>query len=241
MRTNKSFSLLGQFLKREPLLKSVSFIKSSKFIVLPCFMILTGCLSTSIPPMRFYSMAQSPSADVESSKAIEKKGSYLEFATIQVPERLRRPQFVINHKGKQEVQILEQDRWATTFDEELSDALKANIARRTNAIASLPIVRDEQLKAYRIAIVLRQLTAIPDETISAEFVWTISSLPSAEQDKSIDQANVLSANCRLLINKDLAQGTEALVSGHQAIVDTLAENLAKNIMSLNVGKKPECK
>ncbi len=234
MRTNKKLMMLnGVALLR--------LLKSSKFIYLPCILLLTGCLSTSIPPIRFYTLAQSPSADAIASVANEKSGPYLEFATIQVPERLRRPQFVINHKGKQEVQILEQDRWAAPFDDELSSALKANIARRTNAIESLPTVREKQLQAYRIAIVLRQLTAVPAETISAEFIWTISPLPSAEQDKSADQANALSTNCKLLINKELAQGTEALVSGYQAMVDTLAENVANNIISLNAGKKPECK
>jgi len=44
-----------------------------------------------------------------------------------------------------------------------------------------------------------------------------------------------------LINKNVAQGMEALVSGYQAIVDTLAEEIASNIISLNAGKKPECK
>lgn len=216
----------------------VRLLKPTKYIYLLTILLLTGCLSTSIPPIRFYTLAQSPSADVANNTANEKSGPYLEFATIQVPERLRRPQFVINQTDKQEVQILEQDRWAAPFDEELSDALKANIARRTNAIESLPIVREEQLKAYRIAVILRELTAIPNNTISAEFIWTISPLPIAKQDKPIELAT---ANCKLLINKDLAQGTEAMVSGYQAMIDTLAENIANNITSLNMNQNPECK
>lgn len=234
MRINKKLMMLnGVALLR--------WLKSTKCMYLPWFLLLTGCLSTSIPPIRFYTLAQSPSADVATNVANEKNGPYLEFATIQVPERLRRPQFVINHKGKQEVQILEQDRWAAPFDDELISALKANIARRTNAIESLPAMREEQLKAYRIAIILRQLIAIPDEAISAEFIWTISPLPTAKQDKPIDQTTALSANCKLLINKDLTQGTEALVSGYQVMVDTLAEQIANNITSLNANQKPECK
>ena len=230
-----------QINKKMMMLDSVALVrllKPTKYIYLLTILLLTGCLSTSIPPIRFYTLGQSPSADVANNTANEKSGPYLEFATIQVPERLRRPQFVINQTDKQEVQILEQDRWAASFDEELNDALKASVARRTNAIESLPTVREEQLKAYRIAIILRELTAIPNNTISAEFIWTISPLPIAKQDKPIE---LTTANCKLLINKDLAQGTEAMVSGYQAMVNMLAENIANNITSLNMNQKPECK
>ena len=85
---------------------------------------------------------------------------FIEVMPVTVPERLARPQLVVNNKGQEgELLVLEQARWSSPFNHELRDGLASAIAEKLGAIKVIPRGRPPGQPVYRIAVELSQFDA----------------------------------------------------------------------------------
>jgi uncharacterized lipoprotein YmbA len=95
--------------------------------------VLAGCASK---PDSYYTLA-SPVAEADAAPSTLGGSApplYIELAPVAVPERFARPQMVVRQpNGSVQVEVLEQHRWASSFENELRDALSAGIAGRLGA------------------------------------------------------------------------------------------------------------
>ncbi|HSF71443.1 MAG TPA: PqiC family protein, partial [Methylotenera sp.] len=156
---------------------------------------LAGC-ATQINNVRFYSLANSSPAKSQVEQSPSNAFIAIEVLPVNVPERLKRPQLVITSKNTAQLKILEQDRWSSSFNEELQDAFVSGISSQLNAIDVSRGGRIANQPTYRIAIVLQQFNATPSEQVQANFGWTITRL-----NTDAGLANNSALSCQATISK----------------------------------------
>ncbi len=201
--------------------------------------ILAAMLAACATPtnnMRFYSLA-----NASSSKSLTEKVSSntpviaIEVLPVNVPERLKRPQLVITSKNSSQLKILEQDRWASSFNDELQDAFVSGLSQQLNAIDISRGGRIANQPTYRIAIVLQQFNATPGDQVQANFGWTITRLNADARS-----SEVRALSCQANISKAVAGDTDAVVTGAKEIIAEAIQDIAANVNSLNNGETAKC-
>ena len=182
--------------------------------------LLVGCAST---PDSYYTLATS--AD-KMTAAPEAAPIFIELAPVAVPERLARPQMVLSKirdgQGSAEVELLEQHRWASSFDSELRDALAGGIAARLGAIDATKGGRQPGQSAWRIAVQLRQFDAVENAHVDAAFSWTVRRSDGAR-----------SAACQWSGREPVGAGIAALAQGAQRVTSSAAQAIARHVAALN--------
>lgn len=208
---------------------SSSFSKVAAALACAVAVALAGCASK---PDRYYTLA-APSAGIAASAVPPPGGAtpvFIELAPVAVPERLARPQMVVQKNGgTAEVQLLEQHRWSSSFENELRDALASGIAARLGAIDVTKGGRHPSQPAWRIAVQLRQFDAIEDTRVDAAFSWTVR---RADSD--------LSANCQWSTTEPVGAGIDALAQGAQRVTARAAEAVARHVAALQVRPGVPC-
>ena len=193
---------------------------------------MTGCASQ---PDRYYTLAATgagaPAAASQAPQAGSAAPVFIELAPVAVPERLARPQLVVQKRGgTAEVQLLEQHRWSSSFENELRDALASGIAARLGAIDVTKGGRQPSQPAWRIAVQLRQFDAVEDTRVDAAFSWTVR---RSDSD--------LSASCQWSISEPVgAAGIDALAQGAQRVTARAAEVIARHVAALQVAPTAGC-
>lgn len=190
-------------------------------------LLLAGCAS---PPTRFYTLA-APAA--LPSVAPSNARTFIEIAPIALPDRLARPQLVVRSAGatsSTRVDILDQERWSSPFNNELRDAFASGLANRLNATDVSRTGRPSDQPVYRIAIELRQFDAIPGQQVQATYGWTVSGL-----------ANSRNAACQITLTEPVGAGIDALVQGVQRTIASTADRIAANVNELKANAVAACK
>lgn len=192
--------------------------------------LLAGCVHNQTGPAHLYTL--SDSAYHQSAIGNQTGAVYVDIAPIQMPARFKRPQLVINIANSKEIRILEQARWASSFNDEFRDALKSAISQDGRATVSTRLAG--QAPAYRVALSITQLSAIPNDKISADVALTIAPLVDATEQSQ--QPLV----CQINLQQPVSAGTVALVAGYQSLVDKLARYIMQNISKLSVATAAVC-
>ncbi|MFC5475733.1 PqiC family protein [Paraherbaspirillum soli] len=200
-------------------------LSTSRLCSLAAALLLAACASA---PTRYYTLsAPLPDAAVAQTPPI-----FIEVMPVAVPERLARPQLVVRPQGVQNarVEILEQDRWSSPFNNELRDALAGGIANRLGAVDVTRGGRPSSQAAYRIAVELRHYDAVPGAQVQATFGWTIT--------RSDDSR---SAACQLSVTEAVnGAGMDALALGVQRAVAAAAAAISANVTALQANRTVQC-
>ena len=195
---------------------------------------LTACASPG-KSARFYSLADHNPAKSQAENSPVATPIAVEILPVNVPERLKRPQLVITAKNSTLLKILEQERWSSSFNDELQDAFVSGISQQLNAIDISRGGRIANQPTYRIAIVLQQFNATPGEQVAANFGWTITLLNAAKN--STDNRTL---SCQSSIVKTVGNDTDAVVKGIQEAVNDTVKAISANVTSLNNGEQAKC-
>ncbi len=195
---------------------------------------LAACAS---PPERYYTLAGTQSTTPVSSanRPAEATTVFIELAPVVMPEYLAREQLVVTPPGAAQsgrVEILEQHRWASSFETELRDALGSGIAARLGAVdvtkggfpgtgAGTPSAASGEpvrRPPWRIAVQLTQLDAVENTQVVAAFSWTVRRADDARR-----------ITCRWRTTQPAGPGIDALAQGVRAVVDELARRVAEQL------------
>lgn len=188
-------------------------------------LLLAGCASA---PIHFYTLA----APAAAASAIQNSKLYIDVAPVSLPERLARPQLVVRSAGSASstrVDILEQERWSSPFNNELRDALASGIANRLGAIDVSRSGRPTDQPVYRIAVELREFDAVPGEKVQATYGWTISR-----------SDNGRSSACQLNVAAAVNPGIDGLVLGVQRTVAEVVSGIAADITAFKANPVAAC-
>jgi uncharacterized lipoprotein YmbA len=195
---------------------------------------LSACV-TSTSTTRFYTLANNSQVNSQATNLPPTAPIAIEVLPIKVPERLKRPQIVVTSKNSSQLKILEHDRWASSFNDELQDAFVSGISSQLNAIDISRAARVANQPTYRVAIVLQQFNATPGEQVQANFGWTITRLNA---DARSAGNNMLS--CQATISKTVDSDMDAVVKGVQETVADTIQAIAADVRSINNGEAGKC-
>ena len=208
----------------------MSFTKSTILIVA-----LAAALAACATPaaMRFYTLSN----PTQNQPIIASKDTpiAIEILPIRVPEYLKRPQLVITSKNISQLKILEQDRWSSSFNDELHDAFVGGITNQLGAIDISHGGRIANQPTYRIAIVLQQFNATLGEQVQTNFAWTITRLNAGTSSEDMP-----SLSCQSIISKTVSSDINAVVIGLQEAVADVTKAISANVTSLNTGRNTTC-
>lgn len=194
--------------------------------VLAAVLLLTACGSTS--NARYYTLS-GPAAHAFATASTAPV--FIELAPVAVPERLARPQMMLTKPGGQsaELELLEQYRWTSSFENEMRDALSAGITNRLGAVDVSKSGRSQGQAVWRVAVQLRQFDAIENTRVDAAFSWTAR--------RSDTGAN---AACQWSGSEPVGAGMDALAQGAQRITDRAAQMIARHLAALAVDPASPC-
>jgi uncharacterized lipoprotein YmbA len=209
-------------------------------VMLAAALTIGGCAA---PPVRYYSLAGAvPDAGVPAAAvpagAVGQNGApiHIEVAPVGVPERLARPQMVIRNASRSaagpvspQVDVLEQQRWASSLDSELRDAFAAAIASRAGAVDVTRGGRLPGQPVYRIAIRVGQFDTILDRQVDAVFGWTIT--------RSDDSRHAI---CEVPVSRPAGKGMDELVQAVKQVVAVAATNIATQLLQLQARGAADC-
>lgn len=189
-------------------------------------LMLCACSSTQLPT-RFYTLSGSAAPAAQQSAAAP---LLIEVLPIRVPERLARPQIVVSSANDAaQVRILEQERWASHFDQELHDAFTQALTARLGAVDVARGMRSADARVYRIAIELVQFDAVPDEQLKTRFSWSLKPSDSTE-----------TMLCQTALAETASGGIAGMVQGMQRAVNEVTEAIAANIRAHAAGQPASC-
>ncbi len=211
----------------------MNFTKSTVLMLVLAAM-LTAC-ATPGTTARFYTLANSSPAKNSTANLPTAAPIAIEVLPVYVPERLKRPQLVITAKNSSQLKVLEQERWSSSFNDELQDAFVSGISSQLSAIDISRGGRTANQPTYRIAIVLQQFNATPGEQVQANFGWTITRL-----DAGARSAERRALSCQTTISKMVSNDMDAVVKGVQEAVADVIQAISANVTSLNNGEEAKC-
>lgn len=179
-------------------------------------MLLAGCASNA---PQYYSLAETvPTARMPAAGA----PLFIELAPVAMPERFARPQLVVRQKAAidgPQVDILEDHRWSSSFENELRDALSSGIAARLGAVDATRGGSPRGQPVMRIAVQLRQFDAVEGSRIDAGFSWTLR-----RRDEGLPVA------CQLALSELIeGVGIDAVARGAQRATAKLADAIARSV------------
>lgn len=179
---------------------------------------LAGCASK---PDTYYTLASSvPAAEIAApTGASGAVPLAIELAPVAVPERLARPQMVVRKPGGSvQVEVLEQHRWASSFENELRDALASGIAARLGALDVSKGGRPNVQPVWRIAAQLKQFDAVDGGRVEAAFSWTL---------RRADAPRTLV--CSFEAGEAVGNGMDAVAQGAQRVTAAAAAAMARSV------------
>ena len=205
-----------------------------QFTIITLATMLAACATPS-NNVRFYTLANTSPTNSQVINSPANVPIAIEVLPVNIPERFKRPQLVITAKNSAQLKILEQDRWSSSFNDELQDAFVSGISQQLNAIDISRGGRIMDQPIYRIAIVLQQFNVIPGQQVNANFGWTISPLNAGKSS-----TNSRSLSCQATISKAVANDMDAVVKGVQEAVAETIKVISANVTSLNNGEQGKC-
>lgn len=190
--------------------------------------LIAGCAGK---PTLYYTLADSAVPTTASTVVAIDPPVYFEMAPLALPERLARPQMVVRKPGGDSTQVfvLEQHRWASSFENELRDALAGGLTAQLGAIDVTKGGRQASTPVYRIAVQVRQFDAMEGSRIDGSFSWTI---------RRTDETRTTA--CQLSISQPLGADMDGVAQGARRLTSDLAAAIARSMMSPTVAPAAGC-
>lgn len=131
------------------------------------------CAGCGSPPKeRFYTLAPAPGATPPATVNTQPRLG-VAIGPVRVPDAVDRPQMVVR-EGPNQVEILEQQRWAGSLRSEIGRALVAGVsARLPDAQVSAADSQAARSAAYRVAIDVERFDAALNGSVSLQALWTV--------------------------------------------------------------------
>ncbi|SAK58012.1 PqiC family protein [Caballeronia ptereochthonis] len=184
---------------------------------------LTACTS---PPTRFYTLGTAPQPAIANGTA--SPSFPIDVRPVKVPVAVARSQLVVQVNPSQ-VKVLEDDRWASSLQDEIRYALIAGVSQRAGAPGSSgakAVVRDEDVSDYQVAVDVQRFESWPDSHMLVDAVWNVRRSPDIE-----------TLICRSVVSEPVSGGYQAIVDGHRHAIGIIATQIAMMVRALAASER----
>jgi uncharacterized lipoprotein YmbA len=182
---------------------------------------LSACSS---PPARFYTLT--PDTVTAGRSLPANPPLLIQVPAVNVPEQVARSQFVVQ-KSVAQVDVLEQERWASPPADEIRRALSAALTARLGTIDVAGSAAPPGVPVYRVSVDVQRFESWPGEQTVLDAVWSVRALPG--------QAVM---TCRSVFAEPVKPGFDALVGGHRQALGALAAQIALGVRTLAAAPTP---
>ncbi|MEN2471949.1 PqiC family protein [Burkholderia sp. GS2Y] len=177
---------------------------------------LAACSS---PPARFYTLSPADAAaPVRTAPA--NPAFLIEVPSVGVPEQVAKNQLVVQ-KNAAQVDVLEQERWASPPADEIRRALSDDLAAQLGTIDVANSAYPAGVPVYRVSVNVQRFESWPGKRAAVDAVWSVRSLGT--------QAVM---TCRTSVAEPVADGYDALVAGHRRALDVIATQAAAGVRAM---------
>jgi len=174
---------------------------------------LAGCASA---PSRFYTLSPGDA----SAPAAANPSLLIEVAPVDVPSQVAKNQLVVQRSAT-EVDVLEQERWASLPGDEIRRALSGDLTERLGTIDVYGSPHPDGVPVYRISVNVQRFESWPGSHALLDAVWSVRSLATQ---------NVMT--CRTTLSEPVGGGYASLVEGHRRAVAALSASIATGVRAL---------
>ena len=192
--------------------------------VLAAAMAIAACAS---PSSRFYTLGgddAAANAAAGAAPAVARAASapawLIEVAPVNVPPQVSRNQLVVQ-SGPGQVQLLEQDRWASLPGDEIRRALSTNLTQQLGTIDAFGTARADGVAVYRIAMNVQRFESWPGSHALIDAVWSVRAVRS----------NAV-MTCRSVVSEPVGSGYDALVDGHRRALAEISTQIAAGVRAM---------
>ncbi|MBF3419086.1 membrane integrity-associated transporter subunit PqiC [Burkholderia pseudomallei] len=177
---------------------------------------LAACSS---PPARFYTLSPADAA-APLRTAPANPAFLIEVPSVGVPEQVAKSQLVVQ-KNAAQVDVLEQERWASPPADEIRRALSDDLAAQLGTIDVANSAYPAGVPVYRISVNVQRFESWPGKRAAVDAVWSVRSL-----------ATQAVMTCRTSVAEPVADGYDALVVGHRRALAELASQIIRGVEAI---------
>lgn len=186
---------------------------------------LAACAS---PPSRFYTLGDGASGASGASGAAAAAGAstssapawLIEVAPVDVPPQVAKNQLVVQ-SGPTQVQVLEQERWASLPGDEIRRALSTRLTQQLGTIDVYGTAHPDATPVYRVSMNVQRFESWPGSHALIDAVWSVRAVGS----------NAV-MTCRSVVSEPVGGGYDALIDGHRRALGQISARVAAAVQAM---------
>jgi len=182
-------------------------------------LLIATLAACSSPPSHFYTLsAGDPSPDAV--RTASNPAFLIEVPPVDVPPQVAKNQFVVQ-TGPTQVQVLEQERWASLPGDEIRRALSSSLTQQLGTIDVYGSPYPDRVPVYRVSVNVQRFESWPGSRAQIDAVWSV---------RAVRTQAVLT--CRSVVSEPVSGGYDALAEGHRRAVQRIATEIAAAVRNL---------
>jgi uncharacterized lipoprotein YmbA len=185
-------------------------------------LLIAALAACSSPPSHFYTLsAGDPSPDAV--RTASNPAFLIEVPPVDVPPQVAKNQFVVQ-TGPTQVQVLEQERWASLPGDEIRRALSSSLTQQLGTIDVYGSPYPDRVPVYRVSVNVQRFESWPGSRAQIDAVWSVRAVRS----------NAV-MTCRSVVNEPVGGGYDALVEGHRHALAQISAQIAAAVQAMAAG------
>ncbi|MFM0070003.1 PqiC family protein [Paraburkholderia sediminicola] len=186
---------------------------------------LVAMAACSSPSSRFYTLGADSAPAAGSAAPVSARTSatptwLIEVAPIDVPPQVAKNQLVVQ-TGPTQVQVLEQERWASLPGDEIRRALSTSLTQQLGTIDVYGTAYPDTTPVYRVSMNVQRFESWPGSHALIDAVWSV---------RAVRGTAVMT--CRSVVSEPVSGGYDALVDGHRVALQRIAVQVAAAVQAM---------
>ncbi|WP_144144508.1 membrane integrity-associated transporter subunit PqiC [Paraburkholderia sp. BCC1884] len=188
-----------------------------------CIAALMATAACSSPSSRFYTLSDggvAGSTTAVSARTSSAPAWLIEVAPVDVPPQVAKNQLVVQTAPTQ-VQVLEQERWASLPGDEIRRALSTSLTQQLNTIDVYGTAYPDTTPVYRVSLNVQRFESWPGSHALIDAVWSVRAVRSAAV-----------MTCRSVVSEPVGGGIDSLVDGHRKALQEISSQVAGALQAM---------
>lgn len=188
---------------------------------------LVAMAACSSPTSRFYTLGDAGAgSSVPVTARTTAPAWMIAVAPIDVPPQVAKNQLVVQ-TGPTQVQVLEEERWASLPGDEIRRALSTDLTQQLGTIDVYGTAYPDSTPVYRVSMNVQRFESWPGSHALIDAVWSIRAVRSAAI-----------MTCRSVVNEPVNGSYDALVAGHKKALQEIASQVATAVKAMASAAPP---
>src|ERR1700761_6367642 len=182
-------------------------------------LLIAALAACSSPPSHFYPLsAGDPSPDAV--RTASNPAFLIEVPPVDVPPQVAKNQFVVQ-TGPTQVQVLEQERWASLPGDEIRRALSSSLTQQLGTIDAYGTAYPDATPVYRVSMNVQRFESWLGSHALIDAVWSVRAVRSTAV-----------MTCRSVVSETVGGGYDALVDGHRRALAEVSTQIAAGVRAM---------